>query len=452
MKHKAIISLLILSVSLLLVACTQQADDINPDGSVNISFFGWGSAEEQENYQQLINLFMEQNEDIRVTYNAVSSDQYMRTLRNRINNLPDVFYIPDTEFLQWADAGRLLDLDAYITTEDLSDVWPAAAMHYRYNRQTFTLGEGGLYALPKDLGPFAMVMNVDLFNRIVDENNLDIERPNPDIPMTWQEFIDLTTALNGTYNNTRVYGVTHYELAAAVYSNNANFISEDGQTQTITDQNFIDAVQFIADLDLVHGVMPNANDQASTNGFQRFMNSGGVFSFMGPWDLTGFWRNVNFEFDLIPMPVGPAEGAQSTAWVGSMGIAVSERSRQKEAAARLAKFLTIQEDSQRLAYQLGQAVPNLQTIARDEFLENIGLEGREVYPVNKQMFISIIEGNEHIAGKPRIQYYTYNNVWYDEFLDALLPVYTNQRTAQQLMNDYAATLQAALDESNSYLQ
>lgn len=449
MTKKTISFIFFIFLTFVLISCDKE---INNDDSANISFFGWGSAEEQENFQALINQFMEENEDINVVYSAVPSEQYMRTLKNKINSLPDVFYIPDTDFIQFADANRLLNLDDYIEQEELEDLWEKARVHYLYNRETYQLQQGSLYALPKDLGPFAMVMNVDLFNQIINDKGLDIELPNPDIPMTWDEFVTLNKSLSGTYNGKRVYGVTHYELAAAVYSNNANFISEDGKTQKITDSNFKQAVQFIADLDLVHKVMPDVHSQASINGFQRFLNSGAIFSFMGPWDLKGFWNNLNFEFDLIPLPVGPAEGAKSTAWIGSMGIAVSAKSKEKEAAVKLAKFLTISQESQREFYKLGQSIPNLKTIAYEEFLENVGFEGKKLYPKNKKMFVSIVEGNEYVTGKSRITYYTYENIWYEDFMDVLLVVYNGSKTAAKVMDDYAATMQSLLDESNSYIE
>ena len=45
------------------VACGEQGDNsgVNPDGSVTIEFVGWGDAAELANYQELVNLFMEQN-------------------------------------------------------------------------------------------------------------------------------------------------------------------------------------------------------------------------------------------------------------------------------------------------------------------------------------------------------------------------------------------------------
>lgn len=458
---RSFLSIMIVLIGLILLACNGDGNDLDDQGRVTISFFGWGSAEEQANFQTLVDRFMAENDDIRVVYSAVSADMYMRNLNNQMNNLPDVFYIPDTEFMPWADSGRLLPLDSYLSEAELERVWSRAISHYRYDRDSFTLGEGPLFALPKDLGPFAMVMNVDLFERIVAAKGLDMDRPDPSVPMTFSAFADMLESLKCQLRTVggedtceggqRIFGVTHYELAAAIYSNNANFFNDDATQQTITDPNFIEALQYIANLHLVHGVMPSPSEQANLNGFQRFMNGGGIFSFMGPWDMKGFWENINFEFDLIPLPVGPAEGAKSTAWVGSMGIAVSERSRQREAAVRLAKYLTIEEASQRMAYQLGQSVPNIIDIAEDDFLNNVELNGRQIMPLNKVMFLDIIRHNAHIAGHPRPTYFTYENIWYDDLFEALLPVFNGQITAQAFVNQYATTIQRDLDESNSYL-
>ena len=449
---KKILSILLVSIfTLTLVSCNSDngGSGVDKDGNTTITFFGWGSAEEQANYQKLIEEFMVINQDIKVSYTAVSSDQYMRTLKNRINNLPDVFYMPDTEFMQWADSGRLLALDEYVTDQELSEVWDLASTHYRYDRSKYKLGEGDLYGLAKDVGPFSMVMNKTLFREVLVAKGLNAEdhMPDKDIPMTWDEFANLAKLVT----TKDVYGVTHYELAAAVYSNNADFIKDNGTKQAITDPNFIDAVQYIADLDLVHGAMPNTNEQASINGFQRFVSAGAVFSFMGPWDLAGFWNTVGFEFDLVPIPVGPAAGAKSTAWLGSMGISVSAKTKQKEASVKLAKFLTMSETSQRLTYELGQAVPNIKSLAKGDFLNNVNLEGKKALPANKEMFIKMIEGTDLIAGKPRVQYYTYENVWYDDFMMELVKIYTGQMTSRDFMNSYASKLQQGLDDSNSYL-
>jgi multiple sugar transport system substrate-binding protein len=377
----------------------------------------------------------------------------MRVLQNRINNLPDVFYLPDEEFLMWADAGRLLNLSTVVPQDTIDQVWPEAINRYRYDRENRVLGEGDIYALPKDLGPFAMVYNKTLFDEINTAKGLGLSYPDPDVPMTWETFVALLEQLEYNRGSQKIFGITHYELDTAVYSNNADYFGADISKQGITDPNFIEALQFIADLHLEHGVMPSPDEQVSVNGFQRFSTSGAVFSFMGPWDAKGFWENLNFEWDLIPVPVGPAAGAKSTTWVGSMGFAISSQTRKANAAYKLAEFLSISVESQRMSYQLGQSIPNIMDMAKTDYIDGVGLDGtNQQYPANREMFITIVEGSNAIGGKARPAYYTYDSLWYDDLQAELVDVYLGNMTAAQFVADYADVLEAALEESYSYMQ
>lgn len=447
-------SLILSSLSLLtlMTSCTGSNSSLtNPDGTTTISFFGWGSAEEQENFQILINEFMKDNEDVKVVYSAAPSDSYMTTLKNKGKNLPDVFYMPDYDFMQWADSGRLLAIDDYMSSEEIDSMWDLSTSMYRYDRNTYKLGTGSLYGLPKDLGPYAIVYNKDLLMKIIDEKQLDIGLPDKDIPMTWDQFVTYLKAITGSVDGKNVYGIGYYELMAAVYSNNADFFDADVKKQTITDKNFIDAVQFIADLSVKHKVAPSADEQSSQNSFQRFLNQGCVFTFMGPWDCKQFWNDLTFEFDIVPTPVGPAEGAKSTSWVGSVAYCINANTKKKEAAVKLAKYLACSEKSNVMNYQLGQAIPNIEEYAENQYINGEGLEGRQLMPANRKLFVDIVRGNEYIQGKNRCRYYTYDNTCLDNLEENLNAVYLGTKTAEDLLKSYASKYQEELDESNAYL-
>ena len=45
----------------------------------------------------------------------------MTTLKNRANRLPELFYMPDYDFLEWAANGMLKDISSYVTEEELSE-------------------------------------------------------------------------------------------------------------------------------------------------------------------------------------------------------------------------------------------------------------------------------------------------------------------------------------------
>jgi multiple sugar transport system substrate-binding protein len=472
MKKKNIFTLLIiliLTVSFTFTGCSRSNNnDVDFDGGeidetkqYTIEFSGWGDYEEQQNYQILINQFMNENKNITVAYTPVDASSYMTNLKNRANNLPDVFYMPDTEFLQWADSGKLMNIKAGVNETELSKIWSEASEKYYYNRDTYSLGntEGSkLYGLPKDLGPFTLVCNETLLNNLAIQKGLkaeDLVCLSADEPMDWTEFRTLLKKLD-TDPNDDIYGISHYEIEAAVYSNNANFFTGDTKTEKITDNNFTDALQFIADLYLTDKVMPSPDDQASTNGYQRFKGGKAVFSFMGPWDCANFWTSVNFDYNIYPVPYGLAEGAQSIAWVGSMAYSVSAKSQSPEAAILLAKYLSFSENAQRKAYELGQQVPNIIEMANDEYINNSLELLKNNNPANRNVFVNTMDGfkdsNDNVGGKARATYYTYDSLWYTDFTDILKDLWSGKQTAQTLMQGYKSEYQEKLTDMISQYQ
>ncbi len=143
----------------------------------------------------------------------------MTTLKNRANNLPDVFYMPDFNFMEWAQSGRLMRLDGdfegAVTDKELSNIWEMSHKMYRYDRDTFKLGEGALYGLPKDLGPYTLVYNKTMLNEIIANSNvflMDEPLSNLDAKLRVQmrsEIVKLHKALKAT----TIY-VTHDQTEA----------------------------------------------------------------------------------------------------------------------------------------------------------------------------------------------------------------------------------------------
>ena len=468
MKRLAVL-LLVGAMTFGMSSCGNRTDDDDSGtdgGNVTIEFFGWGDAAEQENYQTLVNLFMEDNPDITVVYKAESASTYMTTLTNRANKLPELFYMPDYDFLQWVANGKLKDISSYITEEELSQLWPQAVDEYYFNPDTMTLGKSegaSLYGLPKDLGPFTLVYNKTLLDQQFKKYNLNSEeiyaKLSPTEPMTWSEFRALLKQIDPNGGADNIYGISHYEIEAAVYSNNAAFFNEDASEERISDPRFYESIQFIADLTLVDNVMPTASDQVSTNGYQRFKGQGCVFSFMGPWDCAEFWKTANFEYDILPVPYnGDNPEAQSTAWVGSMGYCISAdaNNAKTQAALKLAKYLCYNEQAQRKFYELGQQVPNLTEMANDEYINDTQglLENKN--PPSRSVWVDTINGTsdtDKIGGKVRSRYYTYSSDWFDSFTEYLTSVkmWDGNVTAETACKNYASTFQAALDEMRANL-
>ena len=154
-------------------------------------------------------------------------------------------------------------------------------------------------------------------------------------------------------------------------------------------------------------------------------------SWMGAWKTPDLWE-MDFDWDILPSPIPaqrdengnyvldgdgnyiPRPGAKSTVQVGSVGLAVSSSSQEKEGAYKLAEFLTLHPTGQRLNYQLGQAIPNLIDMANGEFLSNEGFHDEKFpdapRPQSKQVYLDMVE---HAQRRPWA--YTPSDSWWTAF-------------------------------------
>lgn len=466
----------VLALSLFAACGPGGGDDddtpVDPDAEiteqVDITFWGWGDLAEQNNYRTLVNKFMNEpgNENINVDYKGRTASAHMSALEGSMRNLPDLFMLSDYDFYAWAADNTLKDITPYVTEEELSTIWPQAVDEYYFNPDTLLLGksEGAkLYGLPKDLGPFTLVYNEDLLEDAATAAGLDMATVrstylDPKKPMTWEEFRTFLKQLQ-PHLGANQYGITHYELEAAIYSNNANFFNDDASQQRITDKNFIDALQFAANLGIPasqggDGVMTPA-DQSDVDGFTRFMGGNAIFSFMGPWDSAQFWAyDIPFRSNILPVPYNGANpDAQSTAWVGSMGYCIGKKTSGAKLAAaiRLAKYLCMNTDAQRKFYELGQQVPNIVEMARVEYVNDTQglIDGKD--PADRSVWLDTIDGfsaTDKVGGKVRARYYTYTNGWYDDFTAYIgdQGLWTGKKTAEEICNAYKDTFQSKLDD------
>lgn len=438
---------------LVLVGCGKKATPTYTDEEGNVqqktvlNFFGWGSVEEQRIFKTMIAEFNKLYPKYQVVYKSVTANNYITTLasyKNNPRNMPDVFYMPDVSFVQWIySTDIMLDLTPYIeksTVFTLENVWREGIRAYQFDKNTQKLGVGGIYALPKDLGPNMLVYNKNLVLEagvtIVSDKEgteypygYDPERKilNDQIPMTWAQFIAFCqdTKKGELDQSDAIVGITHYPLETAYFSIGGDFLSPDRKTVTIANDKFAEALQFVADLSNKFEVMTTAEGQSSQAGFQRFSSGLAVSSFVGAWDTPELWH-VDFDWDILHTPVpnqngdltdwrdGYRKGAGSISYLGSVGIAVYSKTKDPEGAYLLAEFLTVHPYAQRINYKLGQAVPNLIDMARGEFLTE-ELEDPKGWnrPKNREVYIKMIESSPR-----RPQANTYTDEWFQEMWDS----------------------------------
>lgn len=401
-----------------------------------ITFMFRGGIDERAAYNEAIAEFERQN---KVTVNVIvtNGDQYATKLQAAIlgRKTPDVFYYDSGTLKAYVINDVLQDLTPYLdgSGAPVDEVWPLALDLYRYDGTT--QGEGPLYGLPKDIGPFSFGYNRTMFEKA------GIPLPDPEVPYTWEEFTEVCLQLtqdgdgDGEIDQWGTGLNVTWNLQALAWSNGADWCDESATTVTVDTPEFAEALQFFADLQNVHQVTPSIAESQTLDTYQRWMRGQIAFFPVAPWDLS-VYRDLDFEWDLIPYPAGSTGDPAS--WIGSLGIGVSSTSANPEMSARLAAFLSADPESQARLVDAGVQIPNIRSTALEWAQDD------SFMPVNKEEMIRIVED----YGRPLPGYNTYNAEWYTEFFTNIQPVLDGDQTAAEYLAWVQPRMQEKLDAAN----
>ncbi|MGN1053442.1 MAG: extracellular solute-binding protein [Candidatus Scatosoma sp.] len=449
---------------------------VDDDGVAHVVFMGRDVETERLNYQRVVDSFNATQKKIKVEMEWFTDGTSYNTMLDGLGkNLPDCLMLSNAMFLRYVSAGKLYDYKSRVTEDDLAELYYNGYSAYCYDPQTHTIGlseSAGLYGLPKDMGPVAMCYNATLLQQKVNAYNstaaeadkIDVQKITDDKnPMKFSEFIALGKKLV-TVMDAGQYVCSGYDLQSAVYSNNANFYTDDtASVSAVATDNFIGAIEFMQDL-YKYNIVPEAST-VSSGGESLFTGGYSIFYYAGPWKTKDYWTAIGntFTWDLIPVLCGDAEGAVSTSYVGGMGLCVSANSAVKDYAVEFLKYVALDLDAQRSLYSNGQCIPNLCALAEEYTANSQNLLSRPE-PAHRSVWIDCINGSsgtDAVTGRYRAEAYTYNETWYTYLTDFMANgsygsfwkknkdgTFTDVRTA---LTAFDSELQAALTEAREYL-
>ena len=453
---------------------------------VEIRFAGRDNDTERLNYQAFVNEFNDTHDNIFVRMDWYSDGTaYNTALDGMGKNLPDVFMLQNATgmFNGYASAGKLANIRDYVDENVMTDLYSDAYDIYYFDHATKRLGyseNAAFYGLPKDMGPYALAVNETLLRDTVQKYNtenpsdtLDIDRiMSTSDPMNYTEFLAIGAKLKTQLAGNQ-YVLAGYNLESAVYSNNADYYerTDEGWKESITSDNFVGALQFYQDL-YKNGILPAAGTESSAD--TTFTSGRGLFYYVGPWTTKDWWNTCSFEWNIVPVIAGTAEGAISTAYVGGMCYAISNNSKYKDAALEFATFLSTNITSQRTQYKRGQCIPNLKSLAEEFSGDTLGLIAQQSgktdpNPVNRGVWIDVVNGagaktdasgaayTDKVAGRYSTAAYTISNSWLTHF-NNYIGGSTNQSVTlwkqvggnwldvKTVLEGYRKQLQAELDD------
>ncbi len=410
--------------------CGQKKESEN----IELTFMGWGTDSEIATFQKMIDAFEVKYPNVKVDYITVADNEFDTKLQAMIGagTAPDVFYCNIDKMMKYASTGNLYNLTDYVANNDIFDadnVWPCLLDLYKYDGKT--QGQGDIYALPKDVSVFPIFYNVDMFEAA------GITPPTIDDPWDWNDYLAAAQKLTTGEGDSKVYGSGAYSIESAVWSNGGEWVDQETLSKVEIDQpEFYEALQWCADLRNVYHVAPTQAESDSLGDYDRFKQGKLAMVGAGTWSLNDLWTNTNFKWDVMNWPVSPSTG-KSEIWFGSAGLAVSSTTKHAEAAANLAAYLAFNEDSQRTAYEMGQAIPMLKDMAEGEYMKF------DKAPASKNVLFDILENHARLATQSR----TYNQEWFAEFNSNTASVMSGETTAENYCKSIKDKVQSLLDDS-----
>jgi multiple sugar transport system substrate-binding protein len=430
-----LLAILVVVVTGVLGACNKDSASTD-EGEVTLTFMFSGQPQEQTAYKNVVKRFEESHPKVKVKTVVTAGDQYDAKLQAAIagKSVPDVFFYNPGNLKAYVNSGVLMDITELGNADgaDLSKIWEIGLNKYRYDGEV--AGQGALYGLPKDLGPFALGYNKTMFEEA------GIPLPDPDKPYTMEEFLEVNKQLtkdkdgDGKLDQWGTGLNVNWSLQPFVWSNGADWLDETHKKVTIDDPKFIEALQYFADLQNVHKVTPSIAEGQTLDTYQRWMQGQIGFFPVGPWDM-GAYKDLKFEYDLLPWPVGST--GQTKAWIGSLGIGVSSKTENAELAAELALYLSADQEGQQALVDQQVQLPNNTDVAAAWAADT------SIKPANKQEFLDIIGD----YGRDLPTNFTYTGEWYDEFFKNIQPVIDGKKTAKKYVKEAQPKMQELLDKS-----
>lgn len=311
---------------------------------------------------------------VTLVYNAggTEGEDYQTQLITELEagTAPDVFWIPGADIATFAELGLIYNLgdiaaaDAEFNPEDFY-AGPMSLLSIPVEEGVTTL-----WGLPRDVSSFAIYYNADLF----DDAGLDY--PGEGDSWTWEDMLQASNDIAAVGEEVKGFGMGNWWGPFGYFFNAAggSFFNEDFTACNAGGDPAVAALDFMKALydsgsAIPYGENPEPPFLAGTLGMYM----------TGRWDTPNFAANADFNWDVAPLPAGPAGESN---WLFWGAYAVNAKTAHPEEAWELVTRLT-SADVQGSIAALGANIPSRQTDEAIElFLNTLPDSG-----VNNQAFV-----------------------------------------------------------------
>ncbi|MFE5836413.1 ABC transporter substrate-binding protein [Arthrobacter sp. NPDC056493] len=209
---------------------------------------------------------------------------------------PDLMRLNDDFLREMSDKKTILDVDSYVKKDNVD---PSGYFEKVFD---FTALPNGRAGLAIGTAPRVMFYNKTLFKK----HGVPLPPTTwSSKNWTWDDFLETAKALTTKdVWGTIVVKDTAFENIWSTNNGGDGIFSEDGKKFTLADPQGVEALQWAADLSLVHKVAPPWADIAAEQAEQQLFAAGKSAMLLSAMSIgTYLEKNIkNFEWDIAPIP------------------------------------------------------------------------------------------------------------------------------------------------------
>lgn len=306
--------------------------------------------------EDAINRFEEQNEGVQIEYvSGVMKDDYIEWLSEQIlqGTAPDIFFLPQENVCEFAEAGALKDLTGMLEKDADFD-----STHYYTSALQSGVYNGELYALPYECAPRLMFVN----KTILEQEG--IAMPKED--WTFEDLYAICKKITKDTDENGIpdqFGITGYTVEDAFYGNDVVLFNERGTECYFTGDKVEKAIRFLErleDINQGYSVSEKDFDQGKV-AFMPMLFS--AYRAYKPYPLS-VKKYSGFEWDCLPMPAGP--DGSNVSRLDTLLVAMNKKSSRQELALQFMEFLTGEEEIQGEIFHYSEGISVLRNVTESE--------------------------------------------------------------------------------------
>lgn len=438
-KPLALFTALLLSFSL--VACgsaeapstseatstSGPAEELTAEDGAVIKFSYWsGSPSDEAAWNDVLAAFQQDHPEITLEAEIYPSENYVTKIDTMVagNEWPDVMRYTYQKVGKFKEAEVFLDLSPYISAESLDDLLPAYQSAMTYN--------GKLIGMPHHTDTLGIYYNKAMF----EASGIRIPTSVEDA-WTWEEMSEIAKKLKADYNLSEVFGGiwennNGYRYLPFAYMNGGSIFEEDGETLSISDPKFVEAIQLYEDW--------RAAGLASATGFTQktacnmsFVAEQLAFVFAGSWQGSFMQENFADKWGVTYMP---QQNGKTTGVMGGNGLFAYKDTKYPKACAIFIDYITSAEQMKAFC-ETGSFIPVRQSLVNEgltyeAFSDEMGIFSEIVSTIDPKMAVD--------TTSPRFQEI---NMIFSEEMDKLI---IEGRSAEDTVAAMQTRMQEVMDE------